>query len=117
MKREIKNLAEFKELIKRYKTITLDEIKEENMSLAELTGFGSTSTCQLCQAIKANCKYCVYGKAWRDRCGCPSYRCTTGKNRKTYDAIENAITPKELLKAYRNRAKHLKERYSDLLNQ
>ena len=56
MKR-IKNIKETKALIKRYNTITLEEIKGAKGSLGDydplratvLTGFGVTSRCTLCQ--------------------------------------------------------------------
>jgi len=121
----MKNLKEFKELIERYETITLEEIKTEWKKRKDLnwghsdyaayetanrlTGFGSSSTCTLCQAVKqefVRCGDCVYGE---------SYGCVNDGNEKTYQKIENTKTPKGLLTAFRNRAKHLKTTYKEIL--
>ena len=109
MKKNVKNLPEFKALIERYRIITLEEIEEtancddyvgrDNKHI--LTGFGSYTYCTLCIAvgttnIYSNCKFCVYpGKEE----GCLKH--------KTYDAIESAKTPEELLTAYRARAEYM----------
>jgi len=104
-----KNLKEFKALIKRYESITLDEIKEafEKSKLSiflfdnaanELTGFGNfPNECILCGSVEM-CEQCIYGNDG----------CVNGKNRKTYNKIENADTPLKLFSAYRARAKHMK---------
>ena len=101
-----KNLKEFKALIKRYETITLEEITKEfrrhkYWTVAnELTGFGATQKhCTLCEAAERNCSNCVYGK---------ESSCMDGKNGKTYYRITNANTPLKLRNAYRARAKHMK---------
>ena len=118
MKREIRNLEEFKELIRRYETITLKEIKQANCSAQKLTGFGLCFTCTLCMKVNykysnENCKYCIYGPMKEGRCAC-----LDGKNKDTYSEIactDTTRTPKELLIAYRNRAIHLKKRYAKYL--
>ena len=122
----MKNLKEFKELIERYETITLEEIKTEwkkqkglhrdniyigYSAIVSLTGFGSQSTCTLCQATKTDfvhCNDCVYGK---------SFGCLNDDNEKSYDNVENARTPKGLLTAFRNRAEHLRKTYKEILNE
>lgn len=122
----MKNLKEFKKLIERYETIELDEIKTEwkhqkdlhgdneyvgYNTVGKLTGFGSTSTCTLCQAVKTDfvhCGDCVYGE---------SFGCVNDGNEKTYVKIENARTPKGMLTALRNRAKHLRTTYKEILNE
>jgi len=134
----MKNLKEFKELIIRYETITLEEIKKEwnirkdvvgenedvgyytirklnedvgYYTIRKLTGFGSPWCCTLCQAAKTVndivcCDDCVYGE---------SYGCFHNENEKTYQKIEDAKTPKGLLTAIRNRAKHLRKSYKEIL--
>ena len=124
----MKNLKEFKELIIRYETITLEEIKTEwkkrkdlnfgNSSdyipyetANKLTGFGSSSTCTLCLAVKTDfvrCGDCVYAE---------SYGCVNDSNEKTYNKIVNTRTPKGLLTAFRKRAEHLRNTYKEILNE
>jgi hypothetical protein len=133
----MKNLKEFKELIQRYETITLEEIKEtwkendaklwrkyyyryssEGDYVAEdLTGFGSPQKCILCTAIKKKCSVCVWGidtteNSWykTDK----NYSCCKNENEKTYKAIEYAKSPEELLQAFRNRAIRMRERLEEL---
>jgi len=100
-----KNLPEFKALIKRYESITLEEIKEKiNESIDEwlstipneLTGFGDKETCTLC---KYGCSNCVYNQG---------LACLKGEHRKTYYRISHADTPIKLFNAFRARAKHMK---------
>ena len=107
------NLPEFKALIKRYKSITLEEI--ENIWVVDvaytaykLTGFGSSNTCTLCIAAKDNCDKCVY------RHKHTYARCNTHDNHLSYDAIYNARTPQELLNAFRERAKRMEEILTEL---
>lgn len=112
-----KNIKEFQALVKRYETISLNEI-EENWdeeypvnTAKQLTGYGSNSTCSLCKVINASawgyeCDDCVYGY---------SYGCVNLDNEKSYIAILNAKTPIGLLRAFRKRAKHLRKNYSQYL--
>jgi len=105
---ETENLQEFKDLLERYKTITLEEIREafarkKNISHAKaaLTGFGEVSTCTLCDNIDTLCHYCAWG---------PDVRaCYRGLQKETYKLIEEAHTPEELLAAYRARAEHMEK--------
>ena len=108
----IKNLPEFKALIIRYETITIEEIEQHDMQIQKLTGFGSPFSCTLCVAVDKlfgnnNCKYCVYYASTKRQMSC-----FKGINRKTYDGIdnheENDYKANELLTAYRNRAKHMR---------
>jgi hypothetical protein len=101
-----KNIKQFKALIERYETITLDEIKQEKMNKAKLTGFDSPDTCTLCLAVKQECYNCVYGTF----CGCCG-----GENRSTYYGITDAKTVKQLLNAFRARAKHMRKTYPQYL--
>ena len=108
----IRNLDAFKALIERYNTITLGElqiIEEENPGLSpydiatKATGFSSKRTCTLCQAVNADCEFCVWGGPNES----DEYGCWKGKNTETYDAIENAYDLEELLEAYRRRALYM----------
>lgn len=118
---KIMNLSEAKDLVKRYRKITLkqiEQIKEKYQwsdytfainTLNILTGFGSTSTCHLCKSLNINeygfsrCKQCIYGyNSNRLRSSRPP--CEYGKEHKSYYAIYNAKTAKELIKAVKNRA-------------
>lgn len=109
-----KNLKEFKKLIERYEKITLEEIEQAfdtwHFPQEKLTGFGNVFKCTLCENITklqgeenadiacAPCVYKFYTQA----------RCCVGINRKSYDSIYKADNAKALLKAYRERAKHMR---------
>ena len=120
-----KNLKEFKALIKRYESITLEEIKEADVSLPnttdvirivlfqvsgvykqkanKLTGFGDNSTCTLCilpNLGSSDCDGCVYLDMTEDKCN-------KGINLKTYIRICEANSPTKLRNAFRARAKHM----------
>ena len=113
----MKNLNEFKALIERYESITEDEIDNEFALLwyfsapdiaERLTGYGTIHTCTLCKAVgfdldrmKPKCYDCVYG--WGNEID--DYSCTLDK---TYFAIEFAKDAKELLTAFRERAKYMR---------
>lgn len=70
----MRNLEAAKELLEKYKSVTLEELKqvfkhlqeEENdvidgdMVLNTITGFGETSTCLLCKAVNGICENCIY---------------------------------------------------------
>lgn len=129
------NIKAFNALLKRYESITFEEIKRQwdyNFSsypwvdagdvARDLTGFGSIEACTLCTAIEGNqlaetnvdfkhwiCPKCVY---YRKRKDTMMFCCNTGKSRDTYQGIDEAHTPEELLEAFRNRAKYLRKKYS-----
>lgn len=123
----MKNLKEFKELIERYETITIGEIRKEWKDIKakkerrsahyvaqSLTGFGGSRTCTLCVAIDQrrynDCNGCVYFKNYKEGFGC-----INTINEPSYRLVDYAETPTQLLKAYRNRAKHLRETYKEIL--
>ena len=101
------NLKEADELATRYETITLEEIDKACKSVVlrhateVLTGFGYADICNICKVVPyrkdvrgnvhKNCNQCLY-----------TIKCY---KQKSYKAIEKAIIPEEILKAYRNRAK------------
>lgn len=105
------NIKQAKALIKKYRSITLKEIKENwqkktpyyyagNLTAKILTGFGDPLTCTLCKAVNMNCENCIYdGRIF----------CGVNENLKTYNAIRYAETPKQLLKAFHARANHIEK--------
>ncbi len=107
-----KNIKEFQALVKRYETITLEEIenawgKYSDGVARKLTGFGLYSTCTLCLAVERTwqndaCSDCVYGEY---------LGCTRKNNLNTYYAFLELETPEQLLTAFRNRAEHLRKTY------
>jgi len=110
----MKNLKEFEALIKRYETITLEEIEDMFAKTLlcdvkrRLTGFGGVSNCTLCKAVWLwdgwgcpDCEECAY----KELTGC---MCSRGDNSPTYSGIEKASNPKQLLTAYRTRAAYMK---------
>jgi len=111
------NKKEFVELVEKYESLTIGEIEDAwvNNSWAssghdtakQLTGFGGPFSCTLCVAITRNCDGCVYGKR---------YGCLSGKNKKSYDDIDDAESPRKLLNAFRRRAKHMRRSYPELFN-
>ena len=115
-----KNIKEFKALVERYESIKLKEIKKHWQMLDYpgyktahiLTGFHDTMTCSLCRAThnkvydQHNCSRCVYEFI---------EGCHRRNNQETYYAIWGAESPKELLSAFRARAKHLRKTYPQYL--
>ena len=109
---EIRNIKEAKALIKRYRSITLDEIKKAfkgpqqgsfkfDTAKKELTGFGNYVGCTLCDSwLFPNCLSCIYKL---------DNNCLKGKNMETYDSILCAETPTELRNAYHKRADHIEK--------
>ena len=95
---QIKNLKEFKALIKLYESITLDMLKSK--PLKGLTGFGYMSTCTLCRAVNDECDVCAWVLITDDTCRGEG-------NVKTYEDIEN--NNGDLLIAIKARAKHMRE--------
>lgn len=109
----MKNLPEFKKLIERYETITIEEIGNEDRNKELLTGFGCNTTCTLCLSAGyrrdkfTECKNCVY-YAINKKILVEGLPCNNLRNKKTCDAISDAETSDEILTAYRNRAKHMR---------
>ena len=98
----MKNLKEFKALIERYESITLEEIKkikpfEDHFTAQKLTGFGNIYKCTLCVVVGQECKDCVYSQSSEKTC-----------MTKTHYRISDAETPTKLRNAFRARAKHMK---------
>ena len=115
------NLKELKSLHNRYKTITMKEMEQARLKTLNknnsytlsshslvlafkryLTNFGNKQTCILCKKVKFNCDNCIYPII-------TGYHCVDGINETSYYSIDNAETVKTLHKAYRERAKHIKQ--------
>lgn len=107
-----KNIKEFKQLIERYESITLEEIEEKGVYPGLLTGFGTINNCRLCEKINVyadNCKGCVYYEVTNSK-----YACNVDRTYETYNAISSAENANDLLQAYRNRAKYMRQILTDL---
>lgn len=120
------NVHTFKALIKHYESITLDEIKTTNKTIKglfdgllvaqKLTGFGFADTCTLCKVLRNdnriidNCKLCLYSSLPDNN----YMACLRPKSLPTYNAIENAPTPSQLLKAFKARAKFMRTVLTEL---
>jgi len=104
MKTKPKNLKEFKALIKRYESITLEEIEKignikNGIYVArKLAGFGNSGLCSLCIC---ECNECIYNITKNSDCNEPPHA-------KSYYKVYNAGTPLQLRNAFRARAKHMK---------
>lgn len=105
----IKNLKELRQLIKRYKSITLEEVSKTSKDLsfyrvaARVTGFG-TFKCLLCKSVDSKCSKCVMGQ--EETLGCVDHN---------YKKISEVHSSKELVKFYHNRAAYLEMKYKHLL--
>ena len=105
--KKTQNYAAAIALVVRYRTITLDEIKKvwegaegnHERVINILTGFGNPFTCTLCIESHSNCDRCIYViPGFGFGCICS-----------TYNAIQCAHTPDQLLEAYRARAEYIKK--------
>lgn len=106
--KNIKNIEAAKKLVKRYRSITVEEIdkarakyRESRLVLQELTGFGDSSTCTLCDSLYKGCYECI----WSIRQNRHTLKCINT----TYKSISNFKSSEGLLKAYRKRADVLEE--------
>ena len=109
------NQKEFDELIKAYKSITLEKILEVMKSynikrgywfgrdvMSILTGFNNQDTCTLCLAISNGCEDCI----WRIK---TDSACCEGCNEDSYKAIECAKNEHQLLKGIAKRIARMEE--------
>lgn len=102
------NIPEFIALIKRYESIKLEEIANNWEGIIypgaatanKLTGFGMKSTCTLCVRVKDVCYECVYAV---------DLGCNSLDHNISYFNILESQTQEELLTAFRNRAKAMRE--------
>lgn len=103
----MENIKEFIELKLKYESITKSDIKMWSPgtpphNLNDLTGFGDTWTCSLCQAIPHLCEGCV----WCDVTGSP---CNKNHNEASYQEIYEAQSTIQLLDALQSRIARMNE--------
>lgn len=98
------NEEAFENLIKKYRSIAIDDLLVR--SLSEITGFGTMDTCSLCVATKKTCRDCVYGVF---NIGDSLVSCCKYENAATYDKLNDAGSDNELLIAIKNRADHMEK--------
>lgn len=116
-----RNIKAAKELLAKYKSITIDQITEVYNKIIEqeditpcgydvmerITGFSSITKCMLCQEAKKlsqkdiyYCQYCIYTINTSD-----DYLCVE----ETYKALGDVYTPENIYNALQDRIKFLKQ--------
>jgi ferredoxin len=103
----IKNVESAKELVKKYRSITLEDLRNhynvDNVELlGNITGFGNLYTCSLCKACNLSCPSCIWTLTTEHDDG---YPCVTD----TYRNIRSARTLEDLLDAIDERADELED--------
>ena len=135
----VKHLNAVRKLIKRYNSISLEEIKEQWPSIRRtqfgdypndffhgkavahsLTGFGSSADCTLCISVHQDCNSCIhnmnYAPIYNPHAGCVD----NATSCHTMYAIEDAKNANQLLKAFKARANYLQkilDEYQNLIKQ
>lgn len=105
----MKNLKEAKELLEKYKSITLEELEEKYKKYAyvtgyhvmnAITGFGNIKDCIICHKVCSICSNCVY-----------SFRLDVQRVSPCIDTIyremSEALSAKELFNAIQKRISYL----------
>ena len=104
----MKNIEAAKELLEKYKSITLEQLEEyyENDPillgfdiLNRITGFGNTTSCILCKAVDGECVNCIYSF----RIGERLFPCLD----KIYNEMDRATSAEELFNAIQKRISYL----------
>jgi len=99
-----KNIKAAKKLIKKYRSITVEDIKKAHEEFPfqvianRLTGIGDYEACPLCTSINHNCEICIYQGF---------NQCTHDENAFTYFRIQSATNPRQLVIAFKARADHI----------
>lgn len=121
MQLDEKNIKAIRKLANRYEKITLEDIKDTHLEILEvahkLTGFHSFNTCGVCisttptdvfhvNRFTVNCSSCAYRYFSQKNQITTNLHCV---QQKTWQDIQSADTPKELLLAFHARAKYIKE--------
>lgn len=99
-----------KKLVEMYKNISIKDIRKSNKSeifyanniMYELTGFGSTSKCILCQNANHKCENCIHKYANDEN---ETFKCVDD----TYELILNSENEEQLLDAIKKRIEHLEK--------
>lgn len=104
----VNNLKEAKELLEKYKSITLEQLEkvygEVDLKwgdgvLNKITGFGQTSSCTLCLAVNEVCENCIYSFRIQER----SVPCLDN----IYNEISKAKNAEDLFVAIQKRISYL----------
>lgn len=104
----MKNLKEAKELLEKYKSITLEQLEEDYEKdpilsgfdiLNKITGFGNTTSCILCKAVNEECVNCIYSFRIDER----PFPCID----KIYTEMDKATSAEELFNAIQKRISYL----------
>lgn len=103
----MKNLKAAKELLEKYKSITLEELEQKykkypgykgKLIMSTFTSFG-TIYCILCQSVIGVCSNCIY--SFRKKKSIPQCKDTI------YKEMENATSAEELYNALQKRISYL----------
>ena len=105
----VNNLKEAKELLERYKSITLEQLEKAygkeipfkmgDEVLNKITGFGKTYSCILCLAVNEVCENCIYSFRLQER--------NTPCLDKIYNEMCNALNAEDLFAAIQKRISYL----------
>lgn len=104
----MKNIKAAKELLEKYKSITLEQLEEDYEKdpilsgfdiLNKITGFGNTTSCILCKAINEECVNCIYSFRIDER----PFPCID----KIYTEMDKATSAEELFNAIQKRISYL----------
>lgn len=112
MKKEVLQAA--RELVDMYRSITIEQLKDVENNIEELTGFGCTASCKLCNAVGVreginlpNCKDCIFPK---NKYVTNSYCVESASAAKTYEAIDSLMGEdnyEEMKQALNDRADYI----------
>jgi hypothetical protein len=116
-----KNITAARQLMKFYKTVTLETIKDVwnahcyecsiiidgELIARKLIGFNRYHSCSLCKAVNSQCALCIYAPKNGPK---NAYMKAYCGNSSTYKNIKSAKTPEELLTAFRKRATFIQRR-------
>ena len=103
----MKNLKEAKELLEKYKSITLEQLEamyskgdKGHKILFKITGFGTTNSCMLCLSVNEICDDCIYSFRIYNENDVPCLD-------KIYEEMSEATSAEELFNALQKRISYL----------
>ena len=106
----VNNLKEAKELLEKYKSITLEELEEKYEKkyayitgyhvLNAITGFGSIKDCIICQKVHSICYNCIYSFRLDIQSSAPCMDII-------YQEMKEAMSAEELFNAIQKRINYL----------
>lgn len=103
----VSNLKEAKELLEKYKSITLEQLEEaykENpyacgeKVMCNITGFGKVDSCIICSAVNNRCNRCIYSFRMKEAEDVPcldiiyNEMCDAKNSEELYSAIQKRIS-------------------------